>query len=105
MLATRPALHIDKMTSRDYRMTMKSVGIAELKAHLSRYLKGVRKGHSVVVLDRNEPIARVVPYARGSGAIKVRAPLRGLHDVELPPPMKLPPDSLAALVRERRDRD
>lgn len=84
---------------------MKSVGIAELKAHLSRYLKGVRRGHSVIVRDRNEPIARVVPYARDSGALKSRAPLRGLHDVELPPPVKRPPDSLAALLRERRDRD
>lgn len=93
------------MTSRDYRMTMKSVGIAELKAHLSRYLKSVRKGHSVVVFDRNEPIARVVPYNRGSGALKVRAPLRGLHDAALPPPLKRPPDSLAALTRERRDKD
>jgi prevent-host-death family protein len=93
------------MTNHDYLVTMKNVGIAELKAHLSRYLKGVRRGHSVVVLDRNEPIARVVPYDRGSGALKVRAPLRGLHDVALPPPLKRPPDSLAALVRERRDRD
>jgi prevent-host-death family protein len=86
-------------------MTMKNVGIAELKAHLSRYLKGVRRGHSVIVLDRNEPVARVVPYARGSGALKTRAPLRGLHDITLPPPLKRPPDSLAALIRERRDRD
>jgi prevent-host-death family protein len=93
------------MTNRDYHMTMKNVGIAELKAHLSRYLKSVRRGHSVIVLDRNEPIARVVPYARGSGALNVRAPLRGLHDLELPPPLKRPADSLAALLRERRDRD
>lgn len=93
------------MTICDYHMTMKNAGIAELKAHLSRYLKDVRKGHSVVVLDRNEPIARVVPYNRGIGALKVRSPLRGLHDVALPPPLKHPPDSLAALTRERRDRD
>ena len=92
------------MTCCDYYVTMKGVGIAELKAHLSRYLKGVRRGHSVVVLDRKEPIARVVPYARTSEALKVRSPLHGLHELKLPRPLKKPPDSLAALVRERRDR-
>ena len=93
------------MTTYDYVVTMKNVGIAELKAHLSRYLKGVRKGHSVVVMDRTEPIARVVPYGRGHEALKVRAPLHGLHDVELPRPLESPPDSLSALAAERRDRE
>lgn len=41
-------------------MTRKRV--AELKAHLSEVLAQVRGGASVVVCDRNTPIARLVPY-------------------------------------------
>jgi prevent-host-death family protein len=96
---------IDVMTINDYLMTMKNVGIAELKAHLSRYLKEVRKGHSVIVMDRTEPIARVEPYTRSSHALKVRAPLHDLHHIELPPPLGNPPASTAALSDERQDRE
>jgi antitoxin (DNA-binding transcriptional repressor) of toxin-antitoxin stability system len=35
--------------------------IAHLKNHLSRYLAHVRGGGSVLVLDRERPVARLVP--------------------------------------------
>jgi prevent-host-death family protein len=44
---------------------MQRVQIAELKAHLSRYLAQVRTGDTVIVCDRHTPIARV-PYAERS---------------------------------------
>ncbi len=47
---------------------MKKAEIAELKNNLSRYLDYVKSGGSVVVLDRNQPVARIVPsreVARG----------------------------------------
>lgn len=47
---------------------MKRARIAELKNNLSRYLEHVRGGGSVLVLDRDEPVARIVPLpdaARG----------------------------------------
>jgi prevent-host-death family protein len=40
---------------------MKAVNIAELKNRLSFYLNEVRAGHEVLVRDRNNPIARIVP--------------------------------------------
>jgi len=40
-----------------------SVGILELKAHLSRYLKQVQAGRSVTVTDHGRPIGRIVPAA------------------------------------------
>lgn len=40
---------------------MVSVGIRELKNGLSRYLKRVRKGETIVITDRGEPIARIIP--------------------------------------------
>ncbi len=44
-------------------MAGRSVGIRELKAHLSRYLKQVRQGRSVLVTDHGRPIGRIVPAA------------------------------------------
>ena len=38
---------------------MKTVSVSELKAHLSRYLREVRRGGEVQVLDRGRPVARL----------------------------------------------
>ena len=43
---------------------MKKAKIAELRNHLSRYLEYVRAGGSVLVLDRDRPVARVIPLDR-----------------------------------------
>jgi prevent-host-death family protein len=40
---------------------MKKARIAELKNNLSRYLDHVRSGGTVLVLDRDRPVARIVP--------------------------------------------
>ena len=45
---------------------MKKARIAELKNNLSRYLEHVRGGGSVLVLDRDRPVARIVPLASES---------------------------------------
>lgn len=63
---------------------MKKARIAELKNNLSRYLEHVRGGGSVLVLDRDRPVARIVPLARESedadeaGARLARLERRGL---------------------------
>jgi prevent-host-death family protein len=49
---------------------MKRAGVAELKNHLSRYLDHVRAGGSVLVVDRDQPVARIVPLARPGRARK-----------------------------------
>lgn len=94
------------MTRYVYLMTMKrpsekTVKVAELKARLSAYLRGVRRGHPVTVCDRETPIARLVPYAREGEPLMVRRPVHGLHEVPLPPPLGRPVDSLGALLEER----
>lgn len=43
---------------------MKPVNIAELKSKLSKYLGFVRHGQEVVIFDRKEPVARMVPFAK-----------------------------------------
>jgi len=41
-------------------MVMTNVRIADLKARLSEYLRRVRRGDVLTVLDRKTPIARIV---------------------------------------------
>ncbi|HEU4386655.1 MAG TPA: type II toxin-antitoxin system prevent-host-death family antitoxin [Blastocatellia bacterium] len=40
---------------------MRTVGIAELKNNLSRYLDEVKRGREILIKDRNRPVARIVP--------------------------------------------
>lgn len=43
---------------------MKSVNIDELKAGLAGYLNDVKAGEEILVRDRNQPVARIVPLKR-----------------------------------------
>jgi len=43
---------------------MKKVGITELRSKLSRYLDQVKRGNSILVLDRNQPVAQIVPLQK-----------------------------------------
>ena len=81
---------------------MKSVGIADLKAHLSEYHKSVRKGRTLTVLDRDTPVARIIPYA--ADPVEVRRATRRLRDLKLPPPPATATDSLTVLLDDRRRR-
>ncbi len=40
---------------------MKEAKISEIKNHLSRYLALVRRGETVRILDRDRPVAHIVP--------------------------------------------
>ncbi|MEO7714233.1 MAG: type II toxin-antitoxin system prevent-host-death family antitoxin [Gemmatimonadaceae bacterium] len=40
---------------------MKSVKVSELKANLSRYLRMAAEGNRILVTDRDDPIAQIVP--------------------------------------------
>lgn len=90
------------VTSRDYDVVMKGIGIADLKARLSEHLRSVRKGRTLTVLDRDTPVARIVPYA--ADPVEVRRATRRLRDFKLPPPPSTPTDSLTVLLDDRRRR-
>ena len=49
---------------------MTRVGVAELKAHLSEYLRSVRKGRRITVIDGSTPIAALVPIQQDTLAIR-----------------------------------
>jgi prevent-host-death family protein len=42
-------------------MTVSGVNIRELKANLSKYLKQVKAGETVVITERGKPIGRIIP--------------------------------------------
>jgi prevent-host-death family protein len=44
---------------------MQSVKIADLKNNLSRHLARVRHGDEITVIDRDTPVARIVPFMHG----------------------------------------
>lgn len=84
---------------------MKGVRIADLKSRLSEHLRKVRRGRSLVVLDRDTPIARIVPYEEDAATLSVRPPLPdapALSRVPLPPPLRLRRDVVDLLVEERQ---
>ena len=95
---------------------MKTASISEAKNSLSALIDRVRKGESVVITDRNRPVARLAPLEAGTpesdasrladlerrGILRraLKAPMR-----TLPPPVRLPPGAsvLEALLEERRN--
>jgi prevent-host-death family protein len=81
---------------------MSNVRIADLKARLSEHLRSVRNGSSLTVLDRETPIARIVPYA--AQPLEIRKATRRLRDLKLPPKPSKPTDSVAVLLEDRRRR-
>ena len=57
---------------------MQTVGVRELKNKLSEYLRRVRLGESVLVTDRGEVVAELLPPGRGQGDPTVPAGLQSL---------------------------
>jgi len=93
----------------DYLVVMKTVRIAELKARLSEHLRSVRRGHSLTILDRDTPIARIVPISDAKeAALTVRSPAPGApRPGQLripPPPRRAKRDIVELLLEDRRSR-
>lgn len=90
-------------------------GIAELKAHLSRYLDQVRAGRQVLITDRGIPVARLVPLEpetkRGSrrqrlaraGTLQLGHRRRSKASIKPPRGKMLGVGVLAALLAEREE--
>jgi prevent-host-death family protein len=94
---------------------MRTLSISELKAHLSRYLREVRRGGEVQVLDRGRPIARLTGLASSStagddhrqrllDAGTLRAGRGDLAAVLDTPPLELPADLRSAVDEDRDER-
>jgi len=55
---------LDRAHRDGYHGHVKKARIAELKNNLSRYLEHVKGGGTVLVLERDQPVARIVPLPR-----------------------------------------
>ena len=49
-----------------------SIGVRELKARLSEYLRQVKAGQTIVITERGQPVGRIVPAAQSRDE-KIRA--------------------------------
>lgn len=93
---------------------MRTVNISDLKARLSAHIQLVKDGEEVLVCDRNQPVARIIPcnledhseqerqlVARGA----LRPPLRKQHlPVTWPePPGNVSDDVMERIWREERE--
>ena len=87
-------------------MAMRPVKIADLKDHLSGYLRAVERGAEVVVTDRDRPIARISPISGPDMRARTIAPTRDLDaicDRDRPRAARAT-SSTAMLLEERGDR-
>jgi prevent-host-death family protein len=84
--------------------SMRTVRIAELKARLSEYLRAVRNGETIAVLDRETRVAEIVPV-RAANTLRVRKPAAGapaLNRVPLPEPSISSIDVVQILLETRQ---
>jgi prevent-host-death family protein len=85
---------------------MKAVRIADLKAHLSEHLRTVQRGEKLTVLDRDTPVAQIVPYRpvkpEALAITRHKDGLPATGHVRLPPALKLKRDVVELLLEERQ---
>ena len=55
-------------------MGKNTANISSLKAKLSHYLRGVKKGEELIITDGNLPIAKIVPLPSPGSNLQIREP-------------------------------
>ena len=91
---------------------MSTVSVSALKANLSRYLREVRRGGEVQVLDRGTPVATLAPPTTSREGERARLVASGLlrpgagaaGQILDRPLLELPADLSEALDADREDR-
>ena len=84
---------------------MTKAGVAELKANLSAYLRRVRDGESVTVMDRDTPVARLVSLETDQrSGLRVRSARKDLAFLGQLPPLRTRAEIVDLLLEERGER-
>lgn len=84
------------------------VAVAELRAHLGRWIDAARDGNDVVITDRGTPVARIVALDatpvidRLTAQGVIRRPARSTRPVAGDRPRPTPKRPVADLVTEQR---
>ena len=85
---------------------MKSkVGIAELKAHLSEYVRAAQKGKEVIIKDRETEVAKMVPIRERMSVFQVipaSRPSKGIDDLAGFRPTGVTPEEIERIFAETR---
>jgi prevent-host-death family protein len=84
-----------------------SIGIAELKAHLSEYVRAAQNGSEVIIKDRQTPVAKLVPIQQSPMIGEIRRATRSVAEVEQmlaarPPEPPIPPETFQRILDEVR---
>ena len=94
------------MTMTSHNGVMKTVKIAQLKSRLSQHLREVRAGETLTVVDRDTPVARIVPIDAVDDVV-ITKPAPGtppLSSLRLPKAPKIDVDVVSILLEDRRRR-
>jgi len=93
---------VDGVAHMTYYGHVKTVKISEFKAHISEELRRVRNGERIVILDRDRPVAEVIPFETTPIRVVVRPPKgpRTLPAITV----KTNVDPLAFLLEDRAKR-
>jgi len=98
-----------------YAKSKKSTSVADLRANLSSHLSAVKAGEEVLITERGQPIARIVPVggegaesARRADLVRiglVREPAAHFTDefFRLPRPCDPEGEAVRAILEERAD--
>jgi prevent-host-death family protein len=85
---------------------MKSkVGIAELKAHLSEYVRAAQKGKEVIIKDRETEVAKMVPIRERMPVFQVipaSRPSKGIDGLAGFRPTGVTPEEIDRIFAETR---
>ncbi|HUG54647.1 MAG TPA: prevent-host-death protein [Vicinamibacteria bacterium] len=82
---------------------MTKVGIADFKARLSEHLRAVRSGRTLTVLDRDTPIAQVIPFGP-EPPLRIRPATRRPSQLKTRAAPRRRVNSLRALLEDRARR-
>ena len=87
-------------------MSVRRIGIAALKDHLSEHLRDVEAGVEILVVHRRRPVARLIRVSPSDAPAQIVPAERKLRasDRKACPPAKWPVSSLQLLLEEREER-
>lgn len=106
---------LDKSHKIGHNMVMKkskakkdnTVNIATLKAKLAEYLRFVKTGEEIVILDHKMPVAKIIPFKTNAPmkSIKPQGDFSEIFKMKIPPLEKKPKvDALTLLLEDRAKR-
>jgi antitoxin (DNA-binding transcriptional repressor) of toxin-antitoxin stability system len=87
--------------------TVKSVNIAKFKSELSKYLGYVRVGEEVIVYNRTQPVAKIIPFKPTESKLMFEEPDKDVNyllTLRCDPIKNQEIDSLKFLLEDRGER-